>query len=143
MIKIDQNQYLYIKRLLSKACHAKREMDKYTELIENAVSIAEKVTPSYSMAPGGGNANSDKMANYVADIDELYARAQEATKKYLKAIKDVDDLINKLNNELYIAVLRRRYLGGERWEAIAFELGYAMRHVQRVHQKAIEKLARL
>lgn len=60
---------------------------------------------------------------------------------YLKAVKDVDDLINTLDNPQYIAVLRRRYLGDERWEVIALELGYSLRNVHRLHHEAIDMLA--
>lgn len=140
---MKQERFNEIKCRLGQVWCAKREMQKYTDLIESAISNVTKITPSYSLAPGGSNANSDKMANYAADIEELYTRRDEAIKNYLAAIKDVDDLINMLDNKLFIAILRRRYIGGERWESIADELCYTVRRVTQLHFEAITKLSEM
>lgn len=140
---MSQERYNEIKNRLGQVWCAKREMQKYTDLIESAISNVTKITPSYSLAPGGSNSNSNKMADYAADIEELYTRRDEAIKNYLAAIKDVDDLINMLDNKLYIAILRRRYIGGERWESIADELCYTVRRVTQLHFEAITKLSEM
>lgn len=129
------------KRILSSVWHSKREKERYDELIEKAISNAIKVTPSYSLAPGGGNPLEDKMAAFASEVDALTAKRDEMAKQYLREFMFVSDIIDRLDSPIHVAILRRRYLGDYKFEEIANELYLTDRRIFQLHHEAIEKVA--
>ena len=53
------------------------------------------------------------------------------------------DQIQKLNSEVYISVLYKRYVEFKRLEEIAVEMGYTYKYVSRIHGYALQEFYRL
>lgn len=65
------------------------------------------------------------------EIEEL--RAEKATVK-----KDINSILNEMEDEILYSVLHLRYIQGKTVEAIADELGYTDRHIRNLNNDAIE-----
>lgn len=65
------------------------------------------------------------------EIEEL--RAEKATVK-----KDINSILNEIEDEILYSVLHLRYIQGKTVEAIADELGYTDRHIRNLNNDAIE-----
>lgn len=65
------------------------------------------------------------------EIEEL--RAEKATVK-----KDINSILNEIEDETLYSVLHLRYIQGKTVEAIADELGYTDRHIRNLNNDAIE-----
>lgn len=65
------------------------------------------------------------------EIEEL--RAEKATVK-----KDINSILNEIEDEKLYSVLHLRYIQGKTVEAIADELGYTDRHIRNLNNDAIE-----
>lgn len=138
----DKEKCEKVRRILYSVWHCKREKERFDDLIEAAISHAIKVTPSYSLAPGGGNNPlADKMADFASEIECLTAKRDDMARQYLREFMYVSDLIDRLDEPVHVAVLRRRYLGDYKWEQVANEMCLTERRVFQLHQEAIEKLA--
>ena len=137
------NSYDSIKNKLNKVSYYKREIQRFDDLMAALISKATRVTPAYSLAPTGGNQFSDKMADFASELEELEVKRAETTKLYLKEILSVISLIDKLESDVHITVLRQRYLGGYRWSDIAIGLSYTERRVHQLHHEAIVMLTKV
>lgn len=49
--------------------------------------------------------------------------------------------IHAIENPDHEFILELRYINGLTWEEIADEMGYSVRHVHRLHEKALEEFA--
>lgn len=135
------NSYDSIKNKLNKVSYYKREMQRFDDLMAALISNATRVTPAYSLAPAGGSQR-DKMADFASELEELETKRAETTKLYLKEILNVISLIDKLESDVHVTVLRQRYLGGYRWSDIAIGLSYTERRVHQLHHEAIVMLTK-
>ncbi len=54
--------------------------------------------------------------------------------------KDIEEIINALDDEILSELLFQKYILGKTLEEISFTLNYSKRHIERLHIKALEKL---
>ncbi len=70
---------------------------------------------------------------------------EDKIKKELLYLADIGDeiqsVIELLDDPLYRTILTMRYLEAMKWEALAECLGVSMRHIYRLHDKALEEVA--
>ena len=100
------------------------------------ISLAEKVTPSYSPAPGG--AGGDRMAEAVERLVEARERLAEAvTRREAQQVR-ASALVESVADVRMRLVLQYRYFDGLRWEEIGERMHYDPRHVRRLHDAGIE-----
>lgn len=127
-------------RKLKRARLVWHEISRIKEEIEKLSSLRERVTPSYSQAPGG--ASGDKLADVTARIIELEKSQSDKIDLYLTEYKATEELIGLLGPEdMCLAnILKYRYLNGERWEDIACLCHYSWRQVHYLHKKAVKEI---
>ena len=65
---------------------------------ERLRSLAEKITPSLSFAPGHG-ANTDKMASVAANLIEVERYIEKRSKELLRARMEAEQIIDRLPDE--------------------------------------------
>ncbi len=130
-----------VKRWLKLYGYYIRRGDATLEEIERQRSRAEKVTASYSLAPGGGG-RGDSMANAVATIIDMqksfeddYSLAQKQLQEIRWCIDTVVEDYNQRN------VLTFRYIHLYRWEEVAYRLHYSWQGVHKVHNNALQFIA--
>lgn len=64
--------------------------------------------------------------------------------EYIEAKNKIIDQIHNLNNELYIDILYRRYVRGERnFTKMAYEMGYTYKYIVNKHGEALTEFERI
>ena len=83
-----------------------------------------------------GNGSENKLINYIEydflinkRIDELIACKNE-----------ILNAINRLDNSQYRALLIAYYINCRTWEEVAQEMKYDMRHIHRLHGRALKEI---
>lgn len=114
-----------------------RELEREVDQME---TLATRVTPRLSGMPGGG-ADGQSLPRAVEGI--IRAKQElEVQVNVCKAIRgEVVAVLEQITNPRDHEILRRRYILGQKWEQIAVETCIDLRHVFRIHRRAVTKLA--
>ncbi len=107
--------------------------------LEQLRSQAERITPVLSATPGGGG-NGQQLPAIVERIEEIRSKITERIEQGLKARTEIEVVINQLTDAQELAIMRRRYLLGQRWGEIAQEMNLDKSWVTRLHRRAVRKL---
>lgn len=132
-----------MKEWLSQAQYYWLEVEKIGERKLELEALREKVTPTYSLVPGGGGGFSQsKIENITVKILALNDDYANQTLKYLKAYNEIKSAIALLEavNMKYVSILNQRYLDNASWEDIGISIGIGKRQVIYLHDKAVAKL---
>ena len=130
------------RHLLNSVHYANKSIERINNLLAVIRSRAEKVTTSYSDAPGGGH-NPDSRANTIAKLIDTERQQQEAIRQWCDAIAQVQVVINWLDDYNDRSVLEHRYINCEDWLTISFQLNYSVQHLYFIHGRALYRLAML
>ncbi len=104
--------------------------------LQNLRDCAGKITPAYSLAPGGGGSG-QRIENETAKIVDLENTLMADKKRLTEAIAEIKRLIELVDEPLLNRILYKRYLQYQKWEQIAVDLGYAWAQIHRLHSKAL------
>ena len=102
---------------------------------------AERITPAYSLAPGGSG-DGQKLENNIIRIIDEENKLQDHVSELLNSITEVRNLISLVDDPLLRLILHKRYLNYQKWEQIAAELGYSWKQIHRLHNKALNDILR-
>lgn len=126
-------QYLrQFRRILQQIELLQKEVIRWREL-------GEKTTPSLTGMPHGGQDVSkvEQAAVMVCDTENKIAeRIVQLTTLRLK----IEQAIEALDDMALQNLLLRKYIDGQTFEEIAYEMHYSWRHTRRKHQMAVSKL---
>lgn len=112
----------------------KPEYTRLTYRVEELQSLAEKVTKSFSLAPSRGS-NVKQDDTYVKLI-EYKDKQADKIKKYLEDCEELEEEIDGLlADPVTRAIMKARYLDGEKVEEIAERNYYDVRTVYRILKK--------
>lgn len=75
---------------------------------------------------------------YSADYED---RLYKENERLAGIMADIERAVSCLSDEREKKILKLRYFDGKSWNRIAEEMCYSAQHVQRIHKKALEKLA--
>lgn len=127
------------KQYLLRYRQAEREVRLLMEEKERLLALATKVTPSYSGETKGSGSGSrvesaaEKIIQCEEEINRAIGCAVDIRSEIKGAIATVPDW--KLRE-----ILTRRYILGQKWEQIAWEMHLEFRWVRRLHGRAIDAL---
>lgn len=127
------------KQYLLRYRQAEREVRLLMEEKERLLALATKVTPSYSgetRSSGSGDrvgAAVDKIVQCEEEINRAIDCAVDIRSEIKGAIATIPDW--KLRE-----ILTRRYILGQKWEQVAWEMHLEFRWVRRLHGRAIDAL---
>jgi DNA-directed RNA polymerase specialized sigma subunit len=120
-----------------------KNLDKYIDqLIEDAEKLrtrAEKITPTISDMPHGGDGENQrelaicKLADLNTEINKKIDQYVDLGREISKAIYTIQETDLKL-------LLTYKYIDGKTFEQIAVDMNYSWRWIHRLHSKALEKL---
>lgn len=89
-------------------------------------------------------------SNHLATLDEIVDKLDSQIEKVNAAWDELIDkrnqaktLIDKVDDESIRCVLYRYYILGQTWELIAVDMGYAIRHVYRLHGAGLQFLEKM
>lgn len=107
------------------------KQDAYEKALGGSVDYSKERVQSSS-----GNSSENrfiKLAEYDYLIDDKIDELIDCKSEILKAI-------NTVENTLYRALLIAYYVNCKTWEDVALELKYGVRHIHRLHGRALEKI---
>ena len=76
------------------------------------------------------------LSDYASDVDKLMQEMIAARQRTEVLIASVPDAVQR-------EVLTRRYIIGQRWESIAIDMDYEVRHIYRLHGNALSVLSNM
>lgn len=105
-----------MKRRLHDYCEAEREIDGQIERMER---LAAKMTgigsPEISDMPKAHNAAADRLADMIAQKDELDASIRAAIQRQSRERNSIEEMLAKLRRADERLVIRMRYIDGQSW----------------------------
>ena len=96
---------------------------------------------------GGSGESHERRGNPVerayCDIVSLKDDTEKYRLEYIAAFNRARHLIDLVADPVQREVLDRRYIRGELWEDIAYNMHYSRQHINRLHGWALQSIARL
>ncbi len=126
-----------LKEKLKGAMYAQRTLEGELDKLQELRSIAQKITPAYSKAPGGSGSG-QAMENSVAKIIEQEKVVAVCCDELCAQLDEVRALIALLPMGAMRLIMQRRYLNYQKWEQIAIKLNYSWQYVHELHGKALK-----
>ncbi len=123
-------QYLSQAYWLNKKIYAKKAQ------IEQYRSLAEKITPVLSDMPKA-QTNGSRVADAAVKIADLQMELQTDILDLIKLKEQIEQTIKAVENPEAEVVLELRYLAFKTWQEIADIMGYQIRNVYIIHEKAL------
>lgn len=133
---MHSGEWMEKQKILQRYFLLRMEVRRLEGELERVISLAERVSPSYAPAPGGGSGDriADAVERLAAARERLSAAVVRCEAQQMVAMA----LIESIPDVKLRLVLQYRYCDGMRWEEIAQRLHYDPRHVRRLHDEGIE-----
>lgn len=128
-----------LKQKLKGAMYAQRTLEGELDKLQELRSLAQKITPVYSQAPGGSGSG-QMLENAVAKIVEQERVVASCCDELCEQLDEVRALVALLPVGPMRLVMQRRYLNYRKWEQIMIELDYSWRGMHKLHNKALEMI---
>mgnify|MGYP004662501727 FL=1 len=126
----------------------KRTLKSYLSLCREIEILrqerAELLNSGLGAANNDGLPHGSRVSNPTADIAARAASiAAELSQKLNECIDlrlQIEQAVNALNEPRERELMRRRYIEGQRWEQVAYEMNYTLRHVTRLHGRILQRM---
>lgn len=125
-----------LKEKLRSAWVLQQQIDAYKIELQNLRDNAGRITPAYSLAPGGGGTG-QRMENAMAKIVDIENNIKQDIEIQLLAIDEIHCLIAMIDEPLLKLLIHKRYVLYEKWEQIAADLSYSWKQIHRLHNRAL------
>lgn len=102
---------------------------------ERWMTIATKVTPSYTGMPGGRS--SDKQEGISDRLSKIDAEITAQINELVRVRAEIVAVIDSVKDDTLRLLLRLRYIDGLTWERIAERMSYSWRQTVRKHGDAL------
>lgn len=128
-----------LKKKLRSAFVIQKQIEaEYVEL-QNLRDNASRITPTYSLAPGGSGTG-QRIENAMAKIVDAENIIQSEMEILMVALGEIRQLISLVDDPILRLILHKRYLCYQKWEQIAADLSYTWVHTHRLHGKALNAI---
>lgn len=129
------------KEYLGQAYRLDQRINSKLEQVASLNELATKCTSTLTGMPRNHKHGTSTMADAVAKIVDLQAEIYCDIDGLVDLEREVVRLIKTVDNTECQTLLELRYLCFKTWEQIAVDMGYNVRHVYRLHDEAIKKIA--
>ena len=123
---------------LEQAYRIDKRINCKIEQINSLHMLATKTNALVSNMPGSPNKNITRMENTLVKIVSLENEINDDIDGLIDLKMDIQHAINSIDNLEYRLILEQRYLNYLTWEQIAMDLGYTVRTMYRIRDKALE-----
>ena len=96
-----------------------------------------KMLPGLILADMSSAHSQKDLSDYMVKYDNLAGRIIKARKQAIERFSEVQQQIEKMENENEKTVLTLRYLRGHSWEKICNEIEYSWKQVHRIYASAL------
>ena len=128
-----------LKRKLRSAFAIQKQIEANYVEIQNLRDNVNRITPAYSLAPGGGYMGY-RIENKMANIVDMESTIRSDTERLAKARTEIGKLIALVDDPILNRILDKRYLRYQKWEVIAMALNYSVRWVHVLHSRALKQI---
>lgn len=132
----NQDKIKYLKRYVLLDREINRKVEEVLRLRANLEKITSVLTPE----PKGGGTIYGKTGEIVAKIVDLEAEINAAIDHLLTIRKDIEAVIEAVEDDRERILLQYRYLDGRTFEWIAAEMELSWRWVHKLHSRALDKI---
>jgi len=131
---------LTAKEYLHQAYRIDQRINSKLEQVLSLRNLAEKASTTLSNTPSGGTRNVHRMEDIVAKMMDMEAEIKADITALVDLKRDIVFSIKRVGNKEYQTLLELRYLSYWTWEEISVELHYDIRHVHRLHSRALYEI---
>lgn len=132
-----QDKIKYLKRYIILEIEIRRLED---DLYKQEMKLG-RITSRLSAAPkGGGSIHKNSDFDTINNIADMVKGLNLKINESIAIRKNIEELINNVENYTERLLLRYRYINGFSFERIAVELDYSWRHTHRLHTKALDNI---
>lgn len=131
-----------IKKELKSYIHDKNFLEEMKKDVERVREEAVKTTSILSDMPKGSNPVKDRIAEYIAKIDEMQQENYKLLLDLEQKKNDIETIINKMEQP-YKNILYFRYINGKSLTEVATIIGHEYKWSCVLHGKALEQYRKL
>ena len=128
------------KELLNQAYHLDLRIESKLQQVESLRSLATKATTTYTAEPVSGTRDVHKREDIICKIVDLEAEINADIDQLIELKRKLREMIEAVPNVSYRTILELRYLNFRTWEEIAVAMGYTLRNLRYMRDKAIDSL---
>lgn len=99
---------------------------------------SHEMSPCLNLTGMPGAHNKRDLSDYIVKYEKIVSRIINAKNEALNSFDEIEQNIERLEDETEKTVLRLRYLVGLTWEDIAEEIMYTYQYVHIIHKRALE-----
>lgn len=126
------------KEYLAQAYRIDQRINSKLEQIVSLRELATKATSTLSDTPPSGTRNVHSMEDTITKMIDL----EDEINKDIDTLVDLKiefvSIIKKIGNPEHQTLLELRYLCFKTWEQIAVDMGYDLRYIHKIHNRALE-----
>ena len=126
-----------VKEYLGQAYRLDQRINSKLEQVLSLRELTTKATATMSDMPGGGSRNVYKMQDIIGKIVDLENEINADIDKLVDLKREMVAVIKAVENPEYQTLLELRYLCFKTWEQIAVYMGYELRYLHKLHQRAL------
>lgn len=127
------------KEYLSQAYRLDQRINSKIEQVASLNDLATKCTSSLTGMPRNPNRATSTMADAVAKIIDLQAEINRDIDRLVDLKREIVMVIKAIANLEYQTLLEKRYLCFFTWEQIAVDMGYDLRYLHKLHNRALSE----
>jgi DNA-directed RNA polymerase specialized sigma24 family protein len=102
-----------------------------------------KITASYSDSKVGSTKQKSPMENAIVRMVMLEQEINNDIDILYNLKTDIELLVLEIEDPLYRAIINQRYIKNKSWEEIAEALGYQVRWVLKLHNRALKEAEKI
>lgn len=126
------------KEYLAQAYRIDQRINSKLEQIISLRDLSTKATSTLSDMPGSPTRNLHSMENIVVKMIDLENEINKDIDTLVDLKREFVSIIKKVDNTEHQTLLELRYLCFKTWEQIAVDMGYDLRYIHKLHNKALE-----
>ncbi len=128
------------KEYLSQAYRIDQRINSKIEQVQSLRDLAEKASATLSDVPPSGTRNFHRMEDVVCKMMDLESEISSDLQALIDLKHEVVTIIKCVEYPELQTLLEMRYLCFKTWEQIAVDLYYDLRHIHRLHSRALNEV---
>lgn len=123
---------------LEQAYRIDQRINSKIEQVASLHNLATKTNSTLTDMPGSPNRNIHRMEDIILKIVDLENEINQDIDMLVDLKTEIMQVIKKVDDLELQTLLEQRYLNFRTWEQIAVDMGYNVRHLYRMHDKALK-----
>lgn len=127
------------KEYLSQAYRLDLRINSKIEQVSSLNDLATKCTSVINDMPRSPNRGTSAMANAIDKIIDIQSEINNDIDTLVDLKQEIVTVIKEIGNLEYQTLLEKRYLCFLSWERIAVDMGYDLRYLHKLHNRALQE----